>query len=157
VDSQNLTLAVLLPVKRPGICTGGWVGPQDRTGQMWKISPPTWIRSSDRPACSERLYRLSYPYFATDYIIQSQEKRILVYRKFNFGEQHFTYGARCWWRSWLRHCATSRKAAGLFLDGVNGIFHLHNPSGRTIVLGLTQPLTEMSTRNVSWGVWTAGA
>jgi hypothetical protein len=27
----------------------------------------------------------------------------------------------------------------------------HNPSGRTMALGLTQPLTEMSTRNISWG------
>jgi len=30
-------------------------------------------------------------------------------------------------------------------------FHWHNPSGRTMALGWTQPLTEMSTRNVSWG------
>jgi hypothetical protein len=28
-------------------------------------------------------------------------------------------------------------------DGVR-IFHLHNPSGRTMVLGSTQPMTEMS-------------
>jgi hypothetical protein len=27
-------------------------------------------------------------------------------------------------------------------------FHLHNPSGRTMALGSTQPLTEMSTRNM---------
>jgi hypothetical protein len=27
----------------------------------------------------------------------------------------------------------------------------HNPSGRTMALGLTEPLTEMSTRNISWG------
>jgi len=33
-----------------------------------------------------------------------------------------------------------------------GIFHWHNPSGRTMALGLTQPLTEMTTRNISWGV-----
>ena len=33
-----------------------------------------------------------------------------------------------------------------------GIFHRHNPSGRTMALGLTQLLTEMSTRNISWGV-----
>ena len=26
-----------------------------------------------------------------------------------------------------------------------------NRSGHTVVLGLTQPLTEMSTRNISWG------
>jgi len=30
-------------------------------------------------------------------------------------------------------------------------FHLHNPSGRSMALGSTQPLTEMSTRNISWG------
>jgi len=60
-------------------------------------------------------------------------------------------GARCWWRSWLRHCATSRKVAGSIPDDVIGIFHLHNHSGRTMDLGLIQPLTEMSTRNVSWG------
>jgi len=47
--------------------------------------------------------------------------------------------------------ATSRKVAGLISDGVTGIFDLHNPSGRTMALGLTQPLTEMSTRNISWG------
>ena len=43
------------------------------------------------------------------------------------------------------------KSEGSIPDGVIGIFHWHNPSGRTMALGLTQPLTEMSTRNVSWG------
>jgi hypothetical protein len=52
------------------------------------------------------------------------------------------------WRSWLRHRATSQKVAGLIPDGVTGIFYWHNPSGRTMALGLTQPLTEMSTRNI---------
>jgi hypothetical protein len=36
------------------------------------------------------------------------------------------------WRNWLRHRATSRKVAGSVPDGVNGIFHWHNPSGRTM-------------------------
>jgi hypothetical protein len=40
---------------------------------------------------------------------------------------------------------------------VIGIFHGHNPSGRTMVLGFIQPLTEMSTRNISWGIKAAGA
>jgi hypothetical protein len=39
------------------------------------------------------------------------------------------------WRNWLRHCATGRKVAGSIPDGVIGIFHGHNPSGRTIALG----------------------
>ena len=55
------------------------------------------------------------------------------------------------WRSWLRHCATSQKVAGSIPDGVIGIFHWHNPSGRTVALRLTWPLTEMSTGNISWG------
>jgi hypothetical protein len=42
-------------------------------------------------------------------------------------------------------------------DYVIGIFHGHNRFGRTAALGSTQPLTEMSTRNVSWGVKAAGA
>ena len=67
---------------------------------------------------------------------------------------NWTYYLNFWgtrWRSWLRHCATSRKVAGSISDGVIGIFHWHNPSGRTMALGLTQPLTEMSTKNISWG------
>jgi len=55
------------------------------------------------------------------------------------------------------HCATSRKVAGSIPDGVIGIFHGHNPSVRTMALGSTQSLTEMSTRNVSWGLKAAGA
>ena len=47
--------------------------------------------------------------------------------------------------------------AGSIPDVVIGIFHWHNPSGRTMALGSTQPLTEMSTRNISWRVKTAGA
>jgi hypothetical protein len=36
-------------------------------------------------------------------------------------------------------------------------FHLHHPSSFNIALGSSQPLTEMSTRNISWGVKTADA
>ena len=38
------------------------------------------------------------------------------------------------------------KVASSIPDGVIGIFHLNNPSGRTMELRSTQPLTEMSTR-----------
>ena len=41
----------------------------------------------------------------------------------------------------------SYSMVGSIPDGVTGIF----PSSRIMVLGLTQPLTEMSTRNISWG------
>ena len=47
-------------------------------------------------------------------------------------------------------CAKSRKVAGSIPDGVVGIFDWHNPSDRTMALGLTQLLTGMSTKNISW-------
>ena len=43
------------------------------------------------------------------------------------------------------------KVAGSIPYGVTGIFHSHDPSSHTMALGFTQPLTEMSTRNISWG------
>ena len=38
---------------------------------------------------------------------------------------HYVYVqvAAVWWRSWLKHCATSPKVAGSIPDGVIGIFH----------------------------------
>jgi len=59
----NATPQPLYPRERPGThCIGGWVGPQSWSGQVRNISPPpTGIRSPDRPARSESLYRLLYP------------------------------------------------------------------------------------------------
>jgi len=56
---------------------------------------------------------------------------------------YYAMGTR--WRCWLRHCTTSRKVAGSIPDGVITSFHLHRTSCRTMALGSTQPLTEMST------------
>jgi len=66
-----------------------------------------------------------------------------------------TWYKRC--RSWLRHSATGRKVAGSIPDNVIGVYHWHNPSGRTMAGGSTPPLTEMSTRNISRGMKAAGA
>ena len=52
---------------------------------------------------------------------------------------------------WLKCCATSRKVAGSISPGVTETFHWHSPSDRTLTLGSTEPVTEMSTRNISWG------
>ena len=47
---------------------------------------------------------------------------------------------------------TGQKVAGSIPGGVFGIFHSLNPLGITVAPGPTQPLTEMSTRNISWWV-----
>jgi hypothetical protein len=56
------------------------------------------------------------------------------------------WGAR--YRSWLRHNAKSRKVEGSNpYEGI-AFLNLPNPSNRSVALGSTQPLTEMSTRNL---------
>jgi hypothetical protein len=55
------------------------------------------------------------------------------------------------WRTWLRYYATSRKVAGSIPIEVIVFFNRPNPSRRFVVLGSTQPLTEMSTRNIPGG------
>jgi hypothetical protein len=52
---------------------------------------------------------------------------------------------------WIRiywHCTISRKVAGPIPDEVIGFFNVPNPSSRTMALVSTQPLTEMSTKNL---------
>jgi len=45
----------------------------------------------------------------------------------------------------------------LIPSGVRGIFHWLNASDCSMALGLTQPLTEISTRDISLGVKVASA
>jgi len=59
-----------------------------------------------------------------------------------------------WWRRWL---SASRKVTGSIPSGV-GIFHWCDP-GHIMAVGLTQPITEMSRRNIflgSKGGWCIG-
>jgi hypothetical protein len=51
-------------------------------------------------------------------------------------------------RSCLRHYATSRKVAGSITDEIIGSFSRPNISSHTMALESTQPLTEMSTRDL---------
>ena len=52
----------------------------------------------------------------------------------------------------LRHCATSRKVAG----SIPWCYHCNSFHWHNFSLGSTQPITKMSTRNISWGVKAAG-
>jgi hypothetical protein len=51
----------------------------------------------------------------------------------------------------LRYCATNQKVACSTPDGVMEFFIDIYPSDRTMALGSTQPLTEMSSRRISCG------
>jgi hypothetical protein len=53
--------------------------------------------------------------------------------------------------TWLRYYAISRKVASSIPDEIIGFFKWPNHSRRTMALGSTQLLTEMSTRNLADG------
>jgi hypothetical protein len=53
--------------------------------------------------------------------------------------------------TWLKHYATSRKVAGSSPNEVDFFFSWPNHSSHAMALGTTQPLTEMSTRNLPGG------
>jgi hypothetical protein len=78
-------------------------------------------------------------------IVNLQDKRAVFWifvaiLKFSFESPSYYTAAR----------AAELQVKGSIPDGVNGTFHWLNPSGRTVALGSTQPLTEMSKRNRSW-------
>jgi hypothetical protein len=53
--------------------------------------------------------------------------------------------------AWLRHYATSGKVTGSSPDEVDFFFYFPSPFSRIMTLRSTQPLTEMSTRNLPGG------
>ena len=57
----DATLRPLNPRERDGTLYRRLDKPQDQSGMVRKILPPTGIQSQDRPACSESPYRLHYP------------------------------------------------------------------------------------------------
>jgi len=59
-------------------------------------------------------------------------------------------GARGGVISWGTALQAGRSRARILMISL-GIFRWHNPSGLKMALESTQPLTEMSTRNISWG------
>jgi hypothetical protein len=63
---------------------------------------------------------------------------------------HVKYVYNCYggtrYRTWLRHCATSRKVPGSRPDEMNPVFNLPNPSGPTRPLDFSHPVTDMTTR-----------
>ena len=74
MEEVNTTPRPLYPQVWPGIhCIGGWVGP----GPVWtgkeKLAS-TGIRSADRPAGSESLYRLSYMYICIKELMCDQQR-----------------------------------------------------------------------------------
>ena len=74
-----------------------------------------------------------------------QPRRLSEYLKGTRAKKTVSLQTVTRWRGWMRHCAKSPKVRDSIPDGVI-------PSGSTMAPMSTQPLTQMSTRNISWGV-----
>ena len=118
-------------VRNPGVARD--LSSSNRPARLW--GPTTFLFSGYLDYCGRSLLLTTHP-------SSSAEVN---------NEWRCTSSGGTRWCNWLRHGLTSRKVAGSIPDGVIGIFRWHNPSGRTMALGSNQPLTEMSTRNISWG------
>ena len=96
-------------------------------------------------ACGDKWSLLFFWYFLEKKVIHTHTHTNIVY---NFPPHWQLLGTAV--AQWLRCCATNQKVAGSIPDGAIGIFHWHNPSDCTMALGSTHPLTERSTRRISW-------
>ena len=63
---------------------------------------------------------------------------------------HFHCGLGMAVAEWITCCATNREVACSIAYGFSEFFTDIKTSDRTVTLGMTLPLTDMSTRNISW-------
>ena len=123
-------------------------------GDEWDVFPPprSWRGSSSRyhtGLSSRKAFCRSTVHSPGSHTSCSINKRNKLYKQI----LSTIFKHRC--HTW--HCATNRQVARSIPDSVIGIFHLRSPSSRIKALGSGQLLTEINTRNISWGVKPAGA
>jgi hypothetical protein len=126
----------------------------------------TTVRCCSTVLCGSKsiLSELSYLYRHFDIrnppICISRNRKIIEFLSREYSKLHQCHCSRHAVVQFVdAHCATSRKFACLITAGIFGIFLSPNPSGRTIALGSTHSLTEMSTSDLPGkeGVKMAGA
>jgi hypothetical protein len=136
------------------ISTSGSHQPQDLPRPVGTLS--TWLMVAEIALCSD--FWLQPPQknplaqrhtrLLQAKLINKKYRQITIYA-YHFRWLQYVYRGTLW-RSCLRHYARSRKVAGSSLDEVD-FFNLPNTSSRIMALGSTQPLREMSTRNIPGG------
>ena len=95
MGSQRDAPTVLPPAKTRYPLYRRLGGPQSRSGQVRKISPPTGIRSPDRPARSDSLYRLSYP--GSSMCFQFEKIEDIIDKELNFRREIWCSWDRASW------------------------------------------------------------
>jgi hypothetical protein len=123
---------------------------------FWKPMKNKWLQSFfqtswNLPEKNTAQIKYLFLVFSKAHIVLKGENRVVPKKRGTFILLGHAVAALSW------GTVTNLEVADSIPDGVTGIFHWLNPSGRIRVLGLIQPLTEMSTRNIFWGVQATGA
>jgi hypothetical protein len=124
----------------------GWISTELHSVTTKKISTVTAVKMSNSTKtaflmkCGNTERHVSHP------AVSVLRQRIHVYVQ---NPLAYLWGTRQ--HSWLSHYATSRKVPGSSADELTGLYNWPHPSNRTMALGSTRPLTEMSTRNLRGG------
>jgi hypothetical protein len=129
--ANRLPISLCLPIWWPQVSMRlGSPAILDTIFLSFPVSSSKRCESSQVPSC---------------YYVLILQSILLKFMKFN------PAAIKLWlYRNLFGHYATSRKVAGSSPDEVY-FFNLPNPSSRTMALGSTHPLTEMSTRNLPGG------
>jgi hypothetical protein len=105
--------------------------------------------SLPRPRTRPQNLNLPFVCYCLLYNIRfSQLSSVTVDHLLNSQKSRYDKLLKTAWRRWSRLCTTSRKVAGSVPDMVIEIFHWLAYSGHTVTLEATQPLTDMSVRDI---------
>jgi hypothetical protein len=100
---------------------------------LWDVEAPTFYRQS------AHIWRWGSQSHAPNALYPQEDSQY----SFPLEDRHY--------RSWSRHYVTSSKDTGSIPDEVIWLFNRPNPSNCTMAMESTQPLKEMSTRNLPGG------
>jgi hypothetical protein len=146
---RNATISFLVLCSR-NVCNRANTNGRDargRVSQSAKQFYTCWFLCGESPACSFVTFPYTPGRIETS-TARQQFQRVMLWCLLPdlLWLQGYSENKRC-----IKVQTTSRKVAGSIPDGVIRIFHWHNPSGHTMALRSTQPLTEMRSRNIFWG------
>jgi hypothetical protein len=124
---------------------GGWVGPRAGLNNLPLQNPSQIVHPVAR-----RKYGLNYPGFPqSNHNIQYLKMQNIVSR---FSPKQSFFMKMTTERQQLAYYPTGRISTTWSEVWCFQFFNWPNPSSCTVALGLTQPLTEMSTRQSFWGL-----
>jgi len=140
------------------VCPSSCLKGLRKTTNIFKfVCFPVTIRIINRTSTRRKLYRslncVHHFLCGPEFVSSSVYSWHVMHYKYQLTVQIFTYNYLSFLNispTWFTALQAGRSRVRFSMVSLD-FFHWHNPSGHTMAVGLTQPLTEMSTGNISWG------